>query len=95
MLRNFGPMLWSFTLKWCWALWEDIYEHVCLLKVKLPRYGHASDKELFFLITLDLGTIWVESSASRPGRALPPGKDPQYLLGRRLGEPQSRSRHRG
>jgi hypothetical protein len=36
-----------------------------------------------------------EWSASRPGRALPPGKDPRYPLYRRLGGPQSRSGHRG
>jgi hypothetical protein len=34
-------------------------------------------------------------SASRPGRALPPGKDPRYPLYRRLCGPQSRSGHRG
>jgi hypothetical protein len=31
----------------------------------------------------------------RPGRVLPPGKDPQYPLYRRLGGPQSRPGHRG
>jgi hypothetical protein len=31
---------------------------------------------------------------SRPGRALPRGKDPRYPLYRRLGGPQSRSGHR-
>jgi hypothetical protein len=36
-----------------------------------------------------------EWSASRPGRALPTGKDPRYTLYRRLGGPQSRSGHRG
>jgi hypothetical protein len=36
-----------------------------------------------------------EWSASRPGRALPPGKDPRYPLDRRLGGPQSRSGRRG
>jgi len=29
-----------------------------------------------------------ERSASRPGRALPPGKDPRYPWDRRLGGPQ-------
>jgi hypothetical protein len=38
------------------------------------------------------GSEW---SASRPGRALPPGKGPRYILHRRLGGPQSRSGHRG
>jgi hypothetical protein len=37
---------------------------------------------------------WGEWSASRPGRALPRGKDPRYPLYRRLGGPQSRSGHR-
>jgi hypothetical protein len=36
-----------------------------------------------------------EWSASRPGRALPPVKDPGYPLYRRLDGPQSRSGHRG
>jgi hypothetical protein len=36
-----------------------------------------------------------EWSASRPGRALPRGKDPQYPLYRRLGGPQTQSGHRG
>jgi len=35
-----------------------------------------------------------EWSESRPGRALPPGKDPRCPLDRRLGGPQSRSGHR-
>jgi hypothetical protein len=35
-----------------------------------------------------------EWSASRPGRALPRGKDPRYPSYRRLGGPQSRSGHR-
>jgi hypothetical protein len=34
-----------------------------------------------------------EWSASRLGRALPPGKDPRYPLYRRLGGPQSQSGH--
>jgi hypothetical protein len=36
-----------------------------------------------------------EWSASRPNRALAPGKDPRYPLYRRLGGPESRSGHRG
>jgi hypothetical protein len=36
-----------------------------------------------------------EWSVSRPGGDLTPGKDPQYPLDRRLGEPQSRSGRRG
>jgi hypothetical protein len=36
-----------------------------------------------------------EWSASGPGRALAPGKDPRYPLCRRLGGPQSRSGLRG
>jgi hypothetical protein len=36
----------------------------------------------------------VEWSASRPDRALAPGKDPRHPLYRRLGGPQSRSVHR-
>jgi hypothetical protein len=52
-------------------------------------------EEVQFLLIPDLGTRWGEWSASRPGRALPPGKGPRYPLYRRLGGPQSRSGHRG
>jgi hypothetical protein len=45
----------------------------------------------FMTSALDEG----EWSASRPGRALCPGKGPPYPLNRRLGGPQSRSGHRG
>jgi hypothetical protein len=44
--------------------------------------------ELYLLPILDLGTRWGEWSASRLGRGLPPGKDPQYLLDRRLDDLQ-------
>jgi hypothetical protein len=50
--------------------------------------------EVFSTSALD-GGVW---SASRPGRALTPGKrppPPQYPLYRRLGEPHGRSGHRG
>jgi hypothetical protein len=45
----------------------------------------------FLTSALDEG----EWSASRPCRALPPGKGPRYPLYRRLGGPQSRSGRRG
>jgi hypothetical protein len=45
------------------------------------------------LLILELGTR-CEWSASRPSRALPPGKDPRYSLDRRLGRPQNRSVNR-
>jgi hypothetical protein len=45
------------------------------------RYSSYS----FLISTLEGG----EWSASPIGRALPPWKDPQYPLGRRLGGPQS------
>jgi hypothetical protein len=51
------------------------------------RYSSYS----FLTSVLDGG----EWSASGPGRALPPGKDPRYSLDRRLGGPQSLSGHRG
>jgi hypothetical protein len=60
------------------------------------RHGDAWEERMyssysFLTSTLDGG----EWSASRPGRALPRGKDPRYPLDRRLGGPQSRSGHRG
>jgi hypothetical protein len=36
----------------------------------------------------DLGARWGEWLASRPGRALPPGKGSRYLMDKRLGGPR-------
>jgi hypothetical protein len=55
------------------------------------RQGGEEYRAYSFLTRLDAGK-W---SASRPGCALPPGKEPQYPLDRRLGGPQSWSWHRG
>jgi hypothetical protein len=52
------------------------------------RYSSYS----FSTSALDGGGEW---SASRPGRSLPRGKDPQYPFYRRLDGRQSRSGHRG
>jgi hypothetical protein len=38
-------------------------------------------EEILLLLILDLGTRWDESSAPRPGRALPPGKGPPVPCG--------------
>jgi hypothetical protein len=46
------------------------------------------------LLILNPGTRWGWVVSARPGRALPPGKEPQYPLDRRLGGPQSQSGHR-
>jgi hypothetical protein len=54
--------------------------------------GERRYSSFSFLISEVDGDEWL---ASRPGRALPPGKDPRYPLYRRLGGPQSRSGHRG
>jgi hypothetical protein len=65
--------------------------------VKLFRTQHTGTKGKryssysFLNSALDRG----EWSASRPGRALPRGKDPRYALYKRLGGPQRRSGHRG
>jgi hypothetical protein len=60
--------------------------------VKMSLYRHAGDKGekiyssySFFTSALDGG----EWSASSPGRALTPGRDPCYPLDRRLGGPQN------
>jgi hypothetical protein len=61
-------------------------------KLKLSRTRHAGDKGerkycCYLLLTSALdGDKW---SASRPGCALPPGKDPRYPLYRRLVGPQT------
>jgi hypothetical protein len=68
------------------------------VKLKLSRYRHAGDKgerkysSYSFLTSALDGSEW---SASLPGRALPPVKDPRYLLYRRLGGPQSWYGHSG
>jgi hypothetical protein len=54
------------------------------------RERRYSSYSYYFTSALDRG----EWSASRPGRALPPG-DPRYPLDGRLGGPQSRSGRRG
>jgi hypothetical protein len=54
-------------------------------------WGERRYSSSLFLISALDGSDW---SASRPGRALPPGKWPRYPLYRRLGGPQSRSGQR-
>jgi hypothetical protein len=52
---------------------------VAIVNIKLSRYRHAVVKgcdEKQLLLILDLVTTWGKWSASRPGRALPPGKGP-------------------
>jgi hypothetical protein len=67
------------------------------VKVKLSRYWQVGDmgkrsysSYSFLTLVLD-GVEW---SVSRPGRALPLGKDPRYPLYRSLGGPQRWSGHR-
>jgi hypothetical protein len=55
-------------------------------------WGERRYSSYLFLTSALVGGEW---SVSRPGRALPQGKDPRYPLYRRLGAPQSRSGHRG
>jgi hypothetical protein len=62
------------------------------LKVKLSHYmswrrlGERSCSSYSFLTSALDGVEW---SASRLGRALPPGKDTRYPLGRRVGGPRA------
>jgi hypothetical protein len=56
------------------------------------RQGEKMSSSYSFLPSALDGSEW---PASRPGRALPSGKDPRYLLYRRPGGPQSQSGHRG
>jgi hypothetical protein len=72
----------------------DVFHHQ--KNVKLSRHGgtwgeRRYNSYSYLTSALDRG----EWSASRPGSALPPGKDPQYPLDRRLGGLQSRSGRRG
>jgi hypothetical protein len=68
-----------------------------IIKVKLSFYGHAGAKGernyscYSFLTSARYGGEW---SASRLGRVLPPEKDLRHALNRRLGGPQTWSRHR-
>jgi hypothetical protein len=75
----------------CVRLWENKKQ-----SSPAPRHGGALGERRYSshsLLTSALdGGEW---SASRPGRALPRGKDPRYPLDRRLDGPQSRSGHRG
>jgi hypothetical protein len=61
----------------------------------LPPCRRQEGEELQLLLILDLGTRWGVWSASRPGRALPPGNASRYSLYRRLVGPQSWSGRRG
>jgi hypothetical protein len=64
----------------------------CPTKCHESAWGKRRYRSYSFLtLALDRG----ERSASRPGRALPRGKDPRYPLYRGVGGPQSRSGHRG
>jgi hypothetical protein len=76
-----------------------LHYRMCKAKAKQSRYtpwwrlvgGRRYSSYSFLTLILD-GGGW---SASRPGRALPRGKDFRYPLYRRLGGPQSRSGHKG
>jgi hypothetical protein len=52
-------------------------------------------KDVYLLLTHDLGTRCGRVVSVMPDRALPPGKDPWYPLDRRLGKPQRQSALRG
>jgi hypothetical protein len=57
-------------------------------KVKQSRYmswRRLGGEEVQFLLILDLGTRWGEWSASRPGRALSPGKGPPVPIVQKAG----------
>jgi hypothetical protein len=72
--------------------WQVGRENFIILSfsVKLSRYRNADDKgeskysSYLFLASVLHGGEW---SGSHPGRALPPGKDTRYPLGRRLDGP--------
>jgi hypothetical protein len=75
--------------------WLTLYEKSksCLATCYAGAKGDRQSSYSFLAMALDGD----ERSASRPGRALAPGKDPplRYQLYRRLGGPQSWSGHRG
>jgi hypothetical protein len=52
-------------------------------------------EEILLLLILTSALHTCERPVSRPGRALPPGKEPRYPLDSRLGGPHTRSGHRG
>jgi hypothetical protein len=61
-------------------------------KVNMSHYcnaGTKGERRCSFYSFLTLAVNGGEWSASRPGRALPPGKDLRHPLYRRLGGPQS------
>jgi hypothetical protein len=92
-------------LEVCWLLWG---RYVFMPQFTLVFNAHNKAKQSHYTPRWRLGERKYSSysfltsaldggewSASRPGRALPRGKDPRYPLYRRLGVPQSRSGHRG
>jgi hypothetical protein len=69
---------------------EDILAGICTYIIKrkaVPRHpmkAHGGE-EIQLLLIHDLGTRWDEWSASRTGRALPPGKGPAVPIGQEAG----------
>jgi hypothetical protein len=88
--------------KVCILLTECVYEFRVILCINSStsliklRHGGASGERMYSSYSFTISALdGCELSASRPGRALPRGKDPRYPLYRRLGGPQSWSGHRG
>jgi hypothetical protein len=71
------------------------YSRECI-KLNLSHYTpcrHSGGENVYLLHILDLGTRWSEFSASRPGRALAPGKlppcqEPEWAAGPDLAQRQ-------
>jgi hypothetical protein len=58
------------------------------------QWRHRGERRYIFYSFLTLALDGGEWSASRPGHGFSLAKDPRYPLYRRLGGPQSQSRHR-
>jgi hypothetical protein len=66
------------------------FEREYFLKKKFKRshytpWRRLGGKEVQLLFILELGSKWGEWSASRPGRALPPGKGPPVPIAQEAG----------
>jgi hypothetical protein len=82
-----------FTNKCYKCTFNAIYKDNKAVSIPPCRHQGGERKSSYWFLTSALdGGEW---SASRPGRALPPGKGPRYPLYRRLDGSQGRSGHRG
>jgi hypothetical protein len=103
LVGSYGVQLWAFASWILWKSMRELHpfptSHTSVMNNainlinKLPHF-RAVQKSCAAIHhegatgEEDLGARWGEWLASRPGRALPPGKGSRYLLDKRLGGPR-------